>query len=153
MSMKNNTPDNEIRQRYFLISKRWTVALILLALVIYGCTVLWSEFVFSVSTSSDSVPIKRAAELEKLGCVPVTKLADEKFDEIPEGRLPSKRSPWRLDRNFHSGYYIDFITKRPGCLSTKVLLKEGDSRGSTIYFYDRATDKPVVKVTIESIDQ
>ena len=62
MNIQNTISDHEIRQRYFMVSKRWTVALALLAIVIYGCAVLWSEFVFSVSFTSDAVHKKWATE-------------------------------------------------------------------------------------------
>ncbi|WP_296443456.1 hypothetical protein, partial [Rhodoferax sp. UBA5149] len=99
MNIQNSTPDNEIRQRYFLISKRWTVALILLVLVIYGCAVLWSEFVFSTSFTSDAILAQRAEQLKRLGCPQQTEIEKSGY-VIASAQLPSSRKPWLFDKTY-----------------------------------------------------
>ena len=148
MNTQNNTPDNEIRQKYFLISKRWTVTLVLLALVTYGCAVIWSEFVYSVGGPRATYK----SQFEKLGCTPL-KLAPGELPYLKnDGNQYPNRQILLLDRTRVFGEYIDILSNHPECVATEILANVGDPRGLVFIYYDRTTDKPVVKVTIESID-
>jgi len=147
MSMKNSTPDNEIRQRYFLISKRWTVALILLALVIYGCTVLWSEFVFSVSTTSPGKLMEASQNTVRFHCTDISK-----FD-VEDKMAHRQRNPWLFEKFNTYSLYSDALLTFPECLSASVIWTQTGPHDSRFYYFDRGTNKPIVKVTIESIEK
>lgn len=177
MNADNNTPESKIRQRYFLISKRWTAALLVLVLVIYGCAVLWSEFVFSVGGADLLVEKKRTKMLERLGCFPVNaaqrttriegliELDAERIKRegetakfvVAKEKIPDifATSPYlrgfALDRRYRYGYYLDYLENKTNCIATWIVLKEKNTQGSVIYFFDRETDNPIVKVTIESV--
>jgi hypothetical protein len=146
VNTQNNTPDNEIRQKYFLLSKRWTVALVLLALVTYGCAVIWSEFVFSVSTSSPRKLMESSQNTANFHCSDISK-----FD-VEDKKMHRERNPWLFEKFRTHILYSDALLAFPQCLSASVIWTQAGPHDTRFYYVDIGTNKPVVKVTIESID-
>lgn len=130
------------------MSKLGVVVFLLLTLLLYGFLVLRSEFIYSVSFSSEG----HKADRQKLGCSPFKASPNEPNYFKYEGKAYSNRSPLLLDRNRVYGEYLDFLVQHPECLATSVLANIRDGRNLTYIYYDRSSDTPVVKVTIESLE-
>lgn len=144
MNPENQTPAPDIRSKYFLISKRGTMIFAVLVLMAYGAAVLWSEFVFSVDTSGSTVESREKAKHLICPSEAVKNLT------LQKNILPKRRF-WLFDQNKVYGFYDEVLIKYPDCLASEVFLSRGLFLGETFYYYDRATNKPTVKVTIESV--
>lgn len=148
MTTDISNPDQALKQKYFLVSKRGTVIFVFLSLLAYGAAVLWSEFVFSVSSPDGAKQVEYKKITSKIRCASTE---EAKKYEVQKQQIP-KRNPWLFETNFIDGTYSDFITSFPECQSASILYAGIDPRGSIIYFFNRSTNKPTVKVTIESIN-
>ena len=150
MNTENQTLDNTMRQKYFLVSKKWTMIVVLLALLAYAGAVLWSEFVFSVSVGTSQVGQKKSAEIMKKNVCAKNDDMGKKF-KVQEKYYPDARNPLFLDKNYRFGIYDDFLLEYPGCIAAHIVAAEQSIKGETMYYFDRATNKPTVKVTIDSV--
>ena len=91
MNTENQTLDNTMRQKYFLVSKKWTVVVLLLALLAYAGAVLWSEFVFSVSTSDGIKQLEADKKTSHINCKDIVQF------NVKPTELTPKRNPWLLE--------------------------------------------------------
>lgn len=145
MNTENQTLDNTMRQKYFLVSKKWTVVVLLLALLAYAGAVLWSEFVFSVRTSDGIKQLEADKKTSHINCKDIVQF------NVKPTELTPKRNPWLLETfNVYSSY-SDALIVFPHCLSASVVWTEAGVRNTRFYYFDRNTNKPIVKVTIESV--
>lgn len=134
--------DAAIRKKYLLIPKRsvwWCAAL---AVVTYLGAVLWSEFVYSVSYSSETAIAQFVRDIQRIPC------ASDSY-RVDSAKVP-KRNSWLLERYGKTGAYMEILLEQPGCASLSTLgALAGPHDKSVDYYFDRATDKPVIKVTYE----
>lgn len=133
-----------VQEKYFLISKRLTAIWFGVLVMFYMFVVLSSEFVFSVTSLSEKQVEQLKSNIQKIPC------AAEK-SEVDKAKIP-QRSPWFLQRYRSGAEYIDILFNYPNCASLAVVgVLANPHGGSVVYYFDRATDKPVIKVTYESL--
>lgn len=136
--------DAMIRKKYFLVPKRPMVIGFILSIVLYLFVFLSSEFVYSVSTSTEGQIAQFKDAIQKIPCSP------ENY-RVVSGKVP-KRNPWLLERYGKTGAYMEILVEQPGCASLSTLgALAGPYDKFVDYYFDRATDKPVIKVTYESL--
>lgn len=133
-----------IQDKYFLISKRATVVSLSVLILLYLFAYLSSEFVFSVTSLSEEQAAQLRSNMEKIPC------SSDAY-VVEESKVP-KRNPWLLERYRSGGRYTDILFDRASCASLATAGTLANPQGkSIVYYFDRATDKPVIKVTYESL--
>lgn len=139
-------------EKYFhlRIRKRVVWWLLVVALIGYGGAILRNEFIWSKPGSAmELARLNNKEAFEKLDCHSKSNLRIERF-AVPNTRVP-KRNSWFLERAFIYGRYMDAVVEFPECLANAVIGTQGDPRDYVMYYYERTSDKPIVKVTVESV--
>jgi hypothetical protein len=132
------------QKKYLLIPKRGLAVGLGVLAVLYLLIVLSSEFVFSVSYSSEAATAQFEKDIQRIPCASDNYRVDAK--KVP------KRNPWLLEGYRSGGLYLDVLFSQPGCAARSVVGTPTNPHGKfSVYYFDRATDKPVIKVTYESL--